>query len=318
MLSVYQLAVPTPYPSGPVNILIIKNDPVTLIDSGPGTPAAKRILRNALRSLTIAPAEVKRILISHSHSDHCGLADWFCDAGRAKVYAHPHALRHLTEKIDYVQERIPHMIQCGLPPGALSEILAAKDPLPNPVLKSWDTRPLSGGERILFDGGSLEVLHLPGHSPGHLCFFAPGQGYFFSGDLLLPYITPNPLLEPDPADPTRRMPVLQHYFASIEAVSKMNIKLVWPGHGGAFNDFKSIIERGYAHHQKQFELIQGILSAGRKNCYEVTRLIYPSLKGWNIFMGVSEVQAHLDYLVDTGRLQNEIDTGVAYYWNTGG
>lgn len=317
MLSVYQLSVPTPYPVGPVNVFLIKNEPITLIDVGPDTPKARNILQDVLESLGVNLSEIKRIFLTHSHPDHCGLAAWLSDAGGAEIFTHPYELHRMTSDSDHVKERMPFIIQAGLPDKELCEVIESKDKLPRPNLDNKDVKTLHGGETFDYDGGSLQVLHLPGHAPGHLCLFDPNQGYFFSGDFLLPHITPNPILEPDPGDPSRRLPVLQQYFAGLEVIKKMDIRLVWPGHGGVFNDFKNVIKAGYDHHEKQFENIKKALGKEQKNCYQVTKVIYPSLKGWNIFMGISEIQAHLDYLSGAGKLGKEINGGVMYYWNSG-
>jgi len=317
MLSVYQLAIPTPYPVGPVNIYLIKNEPLTLVDVGPDTAKAKEALREGLKSLGVDLSEIQRIFLTHSHPDHCGLAAWVNDASGAKIYAHPHELRRMTANSDHIKERMPFVIQSGLPDDKIAEVMGEKDKLPRPNLDGKDVEVLYGGEAFECEGGSFQILHLPGHAPGHLCLYVPSQGYLFSGDFLLPHITPNPILEPDPENPSRRLPVLRQYFSGLQVLEKMNIKLVWPGHGGVFNDFRSVIKVGYEHHQRQFKNIKKVLGNERKSCYQVTRAIYPSLKGWNIFMGISEVQAHLDYLIYKEELRGEVDGEVMYYWNAG-
>lgn len=125
------------------------------------------------------------------------------------------------------------------------------------------------------------------------------------------------MLEPDPENPSRRLPVLKQYFSGIQVIKKLDIKLVWPGHGGVFNNVQNVIKAGYTHRQEQCEKIKKVLGKEQKNCYQVTKTVYSSLKGWDIFMGVSEIQAHLDYLFDNGELGGEINGGVMYYWNTG-
>lgn len=179
MLSVHQLAVPTPYPVGPVNVFLIRNEPITLIDVGPGTPKAKNILQNALKSLGVDLFEVKRVFLTHSHPDHCGLAAWLSDLSGAKIFTHPYELRRMMPGSDHVKERMPFVIQSGLPGEEISQIMEAQDKLPRPNLEGKEVELFYGGEVFECDGGSLQVMHLPGHAPGHLCLFAPAQGYFF-------------------------------------------------------------------------------------------------------------------------------------------
>lgn len=317
MLSVYQLSVPTPYPVGPVNVFLIKNEPLTLVDAGPDTPESKKALREGLKSIGVEIADIKRIFLTHSHPDHCGLAGWISRISGARIYAHPYELRRMTANSDHVKERMPFVIQSGLPAEEIAKVMGQKDRLPRPNLDRNDVEVLHGGETFEYEGESVQVLHLPGHAPGHLCLFAPREGFFFAGDFLLPHITPNPIMEPDPENPSRRLPTLQQYLSGLQVLEQMDIKLVWPGHGGVFNDFRSAIKAGRKHHQKQFENIKNVLSTGRKNCYQISKEIYPSLKGWNVFMGISEIQAHLDFLYDRGELGGEFQNGVMYYWNVG-
>lgn len=315
MLPVYQLSIPTPYPVGPVNVYLIKSDPITLIDIGPDTPEGKKKLREGLKSLGVDLAQIKRVLLTHSHPDHCGLAAWISHESGAAIYAHPHEIRRITGASDHVKERMPLIMQSGLPGDKMAEIEGDTDKLSRPNLDSQKVEPLHGGESLDFASDKLQVIHIPGHAPGHLCFLDSQYGYFFSGDFLLPHITPNPIMEPDPDNPSHRLPVLEQYIAGLQAAEKMDIKLVWPGHGGVFNDYNRVIKEGYAHHQMQFEKIKKALHTQRKSSYQITDIIYPALKGWNIFMGLSEIQAHLDYLFSQGELQGELQDGVMYYWN---
>jgi len=158
-------------------------------------------------------------------------------------------------------------------------------------------------------------MHFPGHSPGHLCLYDPEQKFFFSGDFLLPHITPNPLMEPDHDKPGRRLPALKQYLSGLDALEKLDIAMVFPGHGGTFNDFRSVINVGRRHHQSQFARIKDKLKSGGLNAFQLSRAIYPGLKGWEIFLGLSEILAHLDLLVEKGEINCSQIQEVIYYSN---
>lgn len=313
MLSVFQLSLPTPYPVGPVNVYLIHNKPLTLIDAGPNTAEARESLYESLDTLGVRITDIKRVVLTHSHPDHCGLAGWLSQVAAVQILTHSYEIRRMLKKSDQYRERMPFVLEAGLPAAKAEEVMAQRDKLSHPNLEEADVKLLKGGERLDFEGGSLQVFHLPGHAPGHLCLYAPGEGFFFSGDFLLPHITPNPIMEPDPENPSRRLPTLRQYLSGLQVIEDMDIKVVWPGHGGGFNDFKRVILRGRENHQQKFAQIKKVLGNGRKTCYEVTRSIYPGLKGWNIFMGISEIQAHLDYMLETGQVEGELGGGIMYY-----
>ena len=68
------IVVPTPYAVGPANVYVITADPVTLIDCGPNTAAAENALRLGMASFGMVPEQVARIVVTHGHPDHYGLA----------------------------------------------------------------------------------------------------------------------------------------------------------------------------------------------------------------------------------------------------
>ncbi len=72
----------------------------------------------------------------------------------------------------------------------------------------WDEAELE------FESGSLRILHTPGHTPGSCSFLREADRTVIAGDCVLKRITPNPVLSPDPIDPSRRFPSLAEYIVS--------------------------------------------------------------------------------------------------------
>lgn len=315
MLAVYQLPVPTPYPVGRVNAYLIKNDPVTLIDVGPGTAKAGGALKEMLSSLGVDIKEIKRIIITHAHPDHCGMAMDIAGDSNATVIMHGLEQKHFQGSTDYFRARLPFFLEAGVPPKILAEFTGERFKPPQPGKHDNVHVELMTSETLDFDGGELTVLHLPGHSPGHVCLYDPERKYFFSGDFLLSHITPNPVMEPDPEYPEKRLPTLKQYLSGLEMVEKLDITVVCPGHGGVFSDYKGVIETARRHHQVQFDRIMEKLKGRELNAFQLSREIYPGLKGWDVFLGLSEIQAHLDLLTEWGKTHCFKKQGIAYYTN---
>jgi glyoxylase-like metal-dependent hydrolase (beta-lactamase superfamily II) len=88
-MKIIPISLPTPFYIGPVNVYLIKEDPVTLIDTGPKTPEAIAALRSGLRSAGLSVNNIRRIVLTHAHEDHCGLARSLRDEAKdADVYVH--------------------------------------------------------------------------------------------------------------------------------------------------------------------------------------------------------------------------------------
>ena len=88
------------------------------------------------------------------------------------------------------------------------------------------------GERIDIGGGRwLEVIHTPGHEPAHICLRDPRTGILFSGDHVLPRISPVIMWDEDLGDP------LGNYLASLQKLLGMSPRVTYPAHG-------TLIDRG--------------------------------------------------------------------------
>lgn len=313
MLAVYQLAVPTPYNVGPVNVYLIKNDPLTLIDVGPATPEARRFLQESLRHLGVDLKDIKRIVITHAHPDHCGLLPELTRLTGAAVYMHHDEGQKVRGGYEQYMALLPHLLETGIPREAINGIMNNRGKTVRSQQHNVEYVGLQNDDKIDFDAGTLTVMHLPGHSPGHICLYDPVQKHFFSGDFLLSQITPNPIMEPDPVNPGRRLPTLKQYLTSLDVVEDLAISMVCPGHGGVFSDYQGVINNGRCHHQLQFQQIMKQLEGQELNTFQISQRIYPGLQGWEIFLGLSEIQAHLDFLTAGNKIDACIKQGVAYY-----
>ncbi len=146
---------------------------------------------------------------THIHWDHIGGHKYFPD-----FYAHQDELDWLGGKFPLSRETIQDMVtdRCDLPEGFDVNAYSMFQGTPTRVLRDHDTIDLGG--RV------IEVLHTPGHSPGHMCFWEKATGHLFTGDLV--YL--DTLLAYYPStDP-------EAYLASLEKISTLPVKRVFPGH----------------------------------------------------------------------------------------
>src|SRR5215216_1009750 len=123
IMKIVQLSIPTPFYVGDVNVYLIKEDPITLIDVGPKTPEAAEALRRKLAEQGVQFSDVRRIVLTHAHEDHCGLAKRVRDEAKdAQVFVHEWETGHLFGRLAHESHKQLLMLS-GVPEGVFEEML---------------------------------------------------------------------------------------------------------------------------------------------------------------------------------------------------
>ena len=155
----------------------------------------------------------------------------------------------------------------------------------------------------------------PATPRGHICLLERERGILYAGDTLLARITPNPLLEPTPEDPNVRRRSLIEYMQSLDALEALELTKVWPGHGAPVLEPAQTIRRIKRHHIERKEEIAALLvrQEDGRSPFELARAMFRDLEGFDNFLAVSEVVAHLDLLEEEGRAEPFVRQGVTHY-----
>lgn len=182
--------------------LLEGEDRALLIDTGLGICN----ISSEVLKLTNKPVTA---VATHIHWDHIGGHKYYPD-----FYAHDAELNWLNGGFPLSMETIREMVidRCDLPKNYNVNTYE--------FFQGTPTRILHDSDFIELGGRSLMVLHTPGHSPGHMCFFEKSTGYLFTGDL----VYKDMLLAYYPStDP-------QAYLKSLERISTLPVKRVFPAH----------------------------------------------------------------------------------------
>ena len=307
---VSQLRIPTIFSVGPINVYLIKADPLTLIDTGLLSEESEGALRAGLQSLGYSLRDIRRILITHGDYDHSGLAVRITEASGAEIYVHEAEKLKMDGWVRFISGKAAVLATGGVSTEIFAQVLAATQnriPIAQPLV---EYTPLKGGEVLPFKDFELEVYHTPGHALGHLCFFLRKQGILFCGDTLLARVTPNPQLEIDPQAPDGRYKSLKQYMSSLDLLEKLPVNKVYPGHGRPFTELKKRLAEIREHHRLRTQLIAETLRAKPLSPYQLAVALYQGLDGYNNVLGVSEVWGHLDILQEEGIIEGRLENGV--------
>src|SRR5947199_4656008 len=121
-MKILPLAIPTPFYVGDANVYLIREDPLTLIDVGPKTDEAAKALREKLAAHGVNFSDVRRIVLTHAHEDHCGLAKRVRDEAKdAEILIHEWETGHLFGRLAQDEHR-QLMLRSGVPEKVFEEL----------------------------------------------------------------------------------------------------------------------------------------------------------------------------------------------------
>ncbi|HEY0494048.1 MAG TPA: MBL fold metallo-hydrolase, partial [Candidatus Dormibacteraeota bacterium] len=144
--------------------------------------------------------------------------------------------------------------------------------------------------------------------PGHCCFYWPERRLLFSGDHLLPKISPNIGLHPQSgADP------LTDYLASLEKIGRLDVGLVLPAHGDPFEDHRGRIASIVEHHRERKDALVGLAGGSPRTGWELAGSLFKGVMERNVFqqrLALQETLAHCQSLAQEGRIKKEIGGGL--------
>ncbi|HEY0462323.1 MAG TPA: MBL fold metallo-hydrolase [Pyrinomonadaceae bacterium] len=316
-MKIVPISVPTPFYVGDVNVYLIREEPLTLIDVGPKTEEAAKVLREKLRRERVDFKDIRRIVLTHAHEDHCGLAKQVRDeAKNAEILVHGWETGHLFGRLAR-EEHHKLMIRAGVPDSVFREMqsIYADISLLTDALTDGDFTELRDEQDLEFESGFLKVLHTPGHTPGSCSFVREANRTVICGDCVLKRITPNPIVSPDPVDGERRFKSLAEYLVSLAKIRSYSPTLLYGGHGEPIHDFEEIFNRYVRAIDDRQRSIISLVSTGGATAFETAQRLFPKAVERDVhrFLAISEAIAHLDYAESEGKIAVEMKNGVEVY-----
>jgi glyoxylase-like metal-dependent hydrolase (beta-lactamase superfamily II) len=305
---IHALPVPTPFAVGRVNCYLIEDDPLTLVDAGPNSGTSLTELEKALAAHDRKVEDLERIVLTHQHIDHIGLAQILADRSGAEVCAldrlAPWLARFGSEMDadDEFSEAV--MLRNGIPHDIAIALRAV-----TAQFRAWGssvqvTRPLAPGEVLTFADRSWRVHHRPGHSPSDTVFHDEATGVLLGGDHLIKHISSNPLISRplEGGRPEDRPQALITYMASMKATRAMDLQIAFSGHGDPVEDHRALIDERLEAHERRVRKIAGIVAGGPKSGFEIAQEMWGNVAVTQAYLTLSEVLGHVDLLLERGEV----------------
>jgi glyoxylase-like metal-dependent hydrolase (beta-lactamase superfamily II) len=314
-----RIELPTGLGVGPVNAYLFDRPEVVLVDAGIKTDECWEALAAALAERGLTPADISRVVITHAHVDHYGLAARLATDCDASVWVSELGAPWLRSTAAMWHQRLVYyrddfLAHLGLPQEAVERTLAGMealgrlaDPVPAERLVTFK---LDG---VLQMGGmAWQVIHTPGHASMQTCFYQPETRQLISADMLLA-IAPTPVVEQPPPGSTARVPALPLFLQSLATLEALPIDHVYPGHGRPFGDPRRVMAR-------QRERILGrkaecleFIRQGTGSVPELLDAMYAHQPGPYRTVGLWMLIGYLDLLLADGLIRQEDRDGLWYY-----
>ncbi|MDG5804342.1 MBL fold metallo-hydrolase [Streptomyces ossamyceticus] len=319
---VRSLQVPIPdNPLGHTLVYVVDTDrgPV-LVDTGWDDPASWDTLCEGLVACGTSVGEITGVVITHHHPDHHGLSGKVREASGAWLAMHAADAAVVRRTRETRPERwftymAAKLTAAGAPEEHVAPLRAPRGRRTLPGLSpALPDREIVPGELLDLPGRRLRAIWTPGHTPGHVCLHLeedhpaelPGRGRLFSGDHLLPEISPHIGLYEDPDDTTVTDP-LGDYLDSLERVARLGPAEVLPAHQYTFTDASARVRELLTHHESRLTGLRSLLTTPLTPWQLAERMEWN--RPWSQIpyssrnIAVAEAEAHLRRLVKQGRAE---------------
>ncbi|MDQ3964423.1 MAG: MBL fold metallo-hydrolase [Actinomycetota bacterium] len=316
---VFRLVLPLPFPGlDTVNAFLLADpDGHTLVDCGMHLPEEPDggwpELVAALAAAGAEPEEIVRLIVTHPHIDHYGLAARVVAESGCELWMHSassHDLELYEEPAAAVGRLRELLTDHGVDPDELDELTAFED---------WSrfisgiiepTNALAGGERFNAGSRTWEIVYTPGHADAHICVWTQGERILIAGDHLLPTITPHIDFERyGDEDP------LGEFLDSLTIVERLDPALVLPGHGAPFREGAERARVVARHHDRRLGSILQVIRREPHTAEEITEAIFGgTLLNFQKRLALGEALAHIAYLRKRGEVERIVgDDGAFRY-----
>jgi glyoxylase-like metal-dependent hydrolase (beta-lactamase superfamily II) len=305
---IHRIEIPTPFAVGTMNSYLVEGDPVILIDTGPKTDEALSALRKGLLRAGYTLEDIDRIILTHGHVDHTGLAGTIFRENEYKgdsstvVSIHEADSNRVVDYEAFTKDRVQSYIRIIEMAGVRTD---ERPMMPVGYLESYflrfgesvpDVFLLEEGTTIKTSIGTLRTMWVPGHSSGSCCFICDDSQLVFSGDHILATISSNPSLDYDISEQISMV----KYMKSLQRMSSLAGYVALPGHRDPVSDLSSRVAELQSEYSLKLDQMKSFLSSQPRTLYWLSRKQFGEYDSNSMVLALAETYDLLRILESKG------------------
>lgn len=286
----------------PANSYLLKDaDGGILIDAGCGFEECYGKIKEFLSENGLAPADIHTVVLSHAHPDHMGAMPFLLQESSPRIIIHSleaplaieNELLNATFDIDHIKKYYGDRLG-GAEPLGINEYFSALCPMGSAA--ATDT--VEDGDVLQLGGRRFEVVHTPGHAPGHICLYDRENRLLLSGDVVGAVVA---WYCPSGGGGARG------YLESLDRIEALDVATILPSHGGEINDVRGAILKTRSFILAREARIIKLLESGEMSLLDLTDDLFAGAA--RMFPGLQITDSHLQKLEEDGLVvRRETDT----------
>jgi glyoxylase-like metal-dependent hydrolase (beta-lactamase superfamily II) len=278
--------------------LVQVDDWTVLIDTGSGSESSNQNLESGLAKAGVEFTDLTHILLTHGHIDHYGGLPYLRERTTAVIGVHELDLSTITTheaRLTILSRKLENfLIQAGIPAERCVELLTMYR-FTKALYHSISVDFTYEAQEMQI--GPFEMIHVPGHCPGHVAIKL--DDVIFCGDLILEHVTPH-------QSPEELIPFMgvHQYLDSLSMFERWSdgASLILNGHDEAITDLPAKIGHVRANLSRRTNQTLDALFEPR-TLAEITEQVYGAMDGYNALLVIEKIGAYVEYLLQRGLVE---------------